>query len=114
MLEGVFGVHQAPPMPPKKVRKFCSFDPLNGELRRQTPMDLKSGITSKTKLPQQQWSHLHNIDIKCHTMSYSIPLEIFFYQDDGNFCMWRSSISDYFLRFKKKMKVIIFNESCEM
>ena len=41
MLEGVFGVHQAPPMPPKKVRKFCSFDPLNGELRRQTPMDLK-------------------------------------------------------------------------
>ena len=54
-------------------------------------MDLKSGITSKTKLPQQQWSHLHNIDIKCHTMSYSIPLEIFFYQDDGNFYMWEES-----------------------
>ena len=54
MLEGVFGVHQAPSMPPKKVRKFCCFDTLNGELRRQTPMDLKSGIASKTKVPQQQ------------------------------------------------------------
>ena len=51
------------------------------------PMDLKSGITSKTKLPQQQWYHFHNIDIKCCTMSYNMPLEIFFHQDDENFYM---------------------------
>ena len=26
--------------------------------------------------------------MKCHTMSYSTPLEIFFHQDDENFDMW--------------------------
>ena len=87
MLEGVFGVHQAPPMPPKKVRKFCSFDPLNGELRRQTPMDLKSGITSKTKLPQQKWTHLQNLCIKVDQMAYAKSLEIFMRQDKRNFDM---------------------------
>ena len=93
MLEGVFGVHQAPPMPPKKVRKFCSFDPLNGELRRQTPMDLKSGITSKTKLLQKNWTHLQNLCIKVDQMAYSKSLEIFMRQEWRNFDMWVESVS---------------------
>ena len=58
---GTLKFHKAPTMPPKKVRKFCCFDTLNGELQRQTPMDLKSGITSKTKLPQQKWPYIQKI-----------------------------------------------------
>ena len=86
-LRGGFGVHQAPPIPPKKVRKFCCLDPLNGELRRQTPMDLKSGITSKTKLPQQKWTHLQNLCVKVDQMAYAKSLKIFMRQEQRNFDM---------------------------
>ena len=48
-----------------EFRAFCCFDhcfdTLNGESQRQTPMDLRSGITSKTKLPQQKWPHLQKM-----------------------------------------------------
>ena len=59
----------------------------NGELRRQTPMDLKSGITSKTKLPQQKWTHLQNLCIKVDQMAYAKSLEIFMRQEQRNFDM---------------------------
>ena len=73
-----------------EVRKFLCFDPLNGELLSQTPMKLRFGITSKTKLLQQNWSHFQILHIKCHTMSYCTPLEHFFHQDDGNLDMCKS------------------------
>ena len=57
------------------------------ESRRQTPMDLKSGITSKTKLPQQKWTHLQNLCIKVDQMAYAKSLEIFMRQEQRNFDM---------------------------
>ena len=44
------------------LRAQC-FDSQNRGLQHQRQMDLWSVITSKTKLPQQQWSHLQNLCI---------------------------------------------------
>ena len=51
-------------------------------------MDLKSGITSKTKLLQQNWTHLQNLCIKVDQMAYAKVLEIFMRQEGRNFDMW--------------------------
>ena len=85
---GALGSTKPLQRPPKKVRKFCCFDLLNGESRRQTPMDLKSGITSKTKLLQKNWTHLQNLCIKVDQIAYAKSLEIFVRQEQRNFDMW--------------------------
>ena len=51
------------------------------ESQRQTPMDLKSGITSKTKLLQKNWTHLQNLCIKVDQIAYAKSLEIFMRQE---------------------------------
>ena len=57
-------------------------------------MDLKSGITSKTKLPQQKWTHLRNLCIKLDQMAYAKSLEIFMRQEQRNFDMCNMNDND--------------------
>ena len=41
---GVHRVQEAPPIPPKIVRKFCCFGLINGKSRRKRPMNRKIGL----------------------------------------------------------------------
>ena len=101
------------------------FDSLNSRSQRQRPMDLWSGITSKTKLLQKNWTHLQNLCIKVDQMAYSKSLEIFMRQEWRNFDMcYQQLVGDllqsvkswimmlkltlYFMHFRFNISIKIF------
>ena len=75
---GGFKFQKAPPIPPKKVRKLCCFDCLNGKSPRNLPIRPEIALTCRKYQLLTHLLNFHYVLTKWDLMSPHTPLELKF------------------------------------
>ena len=112
---GGFKFLKLPPKPPKKVRKLCCFDRLNGKSSRNLPIKSEMTLTWRK---YQLWTPLlnfHYVHMKLDLMRLYTPVELKFKHKSSILEVWdagefglRSSLGIYFWHQYRIYHTLIF------